>query len=64
LEDVESEIVVPADHVNLHRHPRSVLEVRRILLEHLDELNSFPHHVERLPRTTSLEHGAAGDARR
>jgi len=54
LDDVESEIVVPSDHVNLHRHPRSVLEVHRILLEHLDALNSFPHRIERLPRTTGL----------
>jgi pimeloyl-ACP methyl ester carboxylesterase len=34
MEDVESEIVVSADHVTAHRHPRAVLEVRRILLEH------------------------------
>lgn len=32
--DAISEIEVPADHVNVHRHPLSVLEVRRILLEH------------------------------
>jgi len=38
LDDVESEIVVQADHVNVHRHPRSVLEVRRILLEHLEQV--------------------------
>jgi hypothetical protein len=35
LEDVESELVVPADHVTIHHHPLAVLEVRRILLEHL-----------------------------
>lgn len=34
LDDVESEIETPADHVSVHRHPRSVLEVRRILSEH------------------------------
>ena len=38
LENVASEIVVEADHVTAHRHPRSILEVRRILLEHLAEL--------------------------
>jgi hypothetical protein len=38
LDDVESEITVPADHVNVHRHPRSVLEVRRILLAHVDQI--------------------------
>ncbi len=34
-DDAVSEIVVGADHRTAHRHPRSVLEVRRILLEHL-----------------------------
>lgn len=38
LADSESELVVAADHVQVHRHPRSTLEVRRILLEHLQEL--------------------------
>ena len=42
LDDVSSEIVVNADHLNVHRHPRSVLEVRRILLEHLAELQATP----------------------
>jgi pimeloyl-ACP methyl ester carboxylesterase len=35
LDDVDSELVVPADHVHIHHHPRAVLEVRRILEEHL-----------------------------
>lgn len=35
LDDVASELAVDADHSTLHRHPLSVLEVRRILLEHL-----------------------------
>lgn len=39
LDGVDSEIVVPADHSTVHRHPQSVLEVRRILLEHLTELD-------------------------
>lgn len=39
LENVSSEIVVNADHVNIHRHPASILEVRRILLEHLNGLS-------------------------
>jgi pimeloyl-ACP methyl ester carboxylesterase len=37
LEGVDSEIVVPADHYHVHHHPLAVLEVRRILLEHLRE---------------------------
>jgi pimeloyl-ACP methyl ester carboxylesterase len=38
LDDVNSEIVVAADHLNVHRHPLSTLEVRRILLEHLNDV--------------------------
>jgi pimeloyl-ACP methyl ester carboxylesterase len=34
LDEVASEITVEADHMGVHRHPRSILEVRRILLEH------------------------------
>jgi hypothetical protein len=40
LDEVESEMVVQADHVAVHTHPRSILEVRRILLEHLQEFDS------------------------
>lgn len=42
LDNVNSEIVVNADHLNVHRHPIAVLEVRRILLEHLNELQRQP----------------------
>jgi hypothetical protein len=34
LDDVDSEVVVPADHFHVHQHPLAVREVRRILLEH------------------------------
>jgi pimeloyl-ACP methyl ester carboxylesterase len=37
-----SEIIVPADHSTVHTHPLAVLEVRRILLEHLAELRGQP----------------------
>lgn len=37
MDDVESEVKVPSDHVVIHAHPRAVLEVRRILLDHLAE---------------------------
>jgi len=44
LEGAASEIVVDADHLSIHRHPQSVLEVRRVLIEHLNEihLNNSP----------------------
>jgi pimeloyl-ACP methyl ester carboxylesterase len=35
LEDVDSETMVPEDHIAIHRHPQTVLEVQRLLLEHL-----------------------------
>ncbi len=38
LEHVSSEQVVDADHIHIHRHPRCILEVRRILLEHLNDI--------------------------
>ena len=46
-----SELVVPADHTTVHAHPLAVLEVRRILLEHLAELrDQSKDRVARLPR--------------
>lgn len=36
LADVDSELIVPAEHTMVHRHPLAVQEVRRILLEHLE----------------------------
>jgi len=41
MDDVESELIVPADHMTVHAHPRAVREVRCILLEHLAEIQSF-----------------------
>jgi pimeloyl-ACP methyl ester carboxylesterase len=39
---LRSQIIVPADHSGVHRHPQSVLEVRRVLLDQLAELEQFP----------------------
>jgi hypothetical protein len=38
IEGVASELIVPAAHTTVHCHPLAVMEVRRILHEHLDEL--------------------------
>lgn len=56
LEDAVSELVVPADHISVHRHPLAVLEVRRILLEHLQELDGRPaaYAGERWPAQPGL----------
>jgi pimeloyl-ACP methyl ester carboxylesterase len=45
LDRVASQIVVPADHMTVHRHPQSILEVRRILMQHVADLQHFPHGV-------------------
>jgi hypothetical protein len=37
----ESQIVVPAEHGMVHRHPQSILEVRRILLQQIAELRGY-----------------------
>ena len=44
MDDVESQLTVPSDHIVVHAHPRAVLEVKRILLEHLAELRGLPDH--------------------
>lgn len=42
MDDTKSELIVPANHTTVHCHPWAVLEVRRILLEHLAELRGVP----------------------
>ncbi|MCA9158692.1 MAG: alpha/beta fold hydrolase, partial [Planctomycetales bacterium] len=38
MDDAVSEVIVPAEHQNIHRNPKAILEVRRILLEHLEDV--------------------------
>ena len=50
LDEAQTQITVPADHSSVHRHPRSILEVRRILLEHVEALRAYPtYSAQRLP---------------
>jgi pimeloyl-ACP methyl ester carboxylesterase len=51
LNGAASQIIVPADHMGVHRHPRSILEVRRVLVEHLGELRGLQSREARLPKT-------------
>jgi hypothetical protein len=53
LEEVESEIVVDADHVHVHQHPRSILEVRRILLKHAAEMYAETARERAVPASYS-----------
>lgn len=40
MDDVESEITVQAEHTKVHTKPKTILEVRRILLDHLKDIDS------------------------
>lgn len=48
LPQLASQVVVPEDHVTLHRHPQAIAEVRRILMEQAAELEP-PEVARRLP---------------
>lgn len=54
--DAEPAVIVPSAHMTVHCHPAAVLEVRRILHEHLDELRGHPVVGLRIsPRSTTLQ---------
>lgn len=40
MDDVESELVIDAEHTKIHMTSQAIFEVRRILLEHLDEIDA------------------------
>jgi pimeloyl-ACP methyl ester carboxylesterase len=40
MDDVESEVIVDADHTKIHMTPKAIFEVRRILLEHIKSIDS------------------------
>jgi pimeloyl-ACP methyl ester carboxylesterase len=40
MEDVDSELVVDAEHTKIHMTGQAIFEVRRILLEHLEEIDA------------------------
>ncbi|MEX0613484.1 MAG: alpha/beta fold hydrolase, partial [Pirellulales bacterium] len=46
MHQLRSQIIVPADHISVHRHPQSILEVRRVLFEQLADLRDFPRASE------------------
>lgn len=59
VDDADSEVVIPADHLDIHRHPLAVLEVTRLLREHLQQIDAqTPRRLERLPWTTAVENEA------
>lgn len=47
MEDVESELIVDAPHTTIHMISKTIFEVRRILLEHLHEVDSSDRLAKR-----------------
>jgi hypothetical protein len=43
LDNAATQIVVHADHQHVHRDPQSILQVRKILRQHVADLESFPY---------------------
>ena len=64
MPQLRSQIFVPSDHVNVHRHPQSILEVRRVLLEQLAELENFPGEQSATVATAGAAAGAGDELRR
>ncbi|WP_186775196.1 esterase/lipase family protein [Allorhodopirellula solitaria] len=61
MEDVQSELVVDATHTSIHMTGKSIFEVRRILLKHLDEVDSDDRLAWDAPtRTPLIADGAVG----
>lgn len=63
LEDAVSELVVEADHSTVHAHPAAVLEVRRILLEHLAALRGPPGAATAAYQAADAVYAAGGERR-
>jgi pimeloyl-ACP methyl ester carboxylesterase len=60
MDDVASEISVEAEHSTLHRHPRTTLEVRRVLMEHLASVQSEYRVAQRLAQLEATRQSASG----
>ncbi|MEM1225719.1 MAG: alpha/beta fold hydrolase [Planctomycetota bacterium] len=54
MDDVQSELIVDATHTSIHMTGRSIFEVRRILLQHLRDVDAL-NRVASIPRSWSTE---------
>ncbi len=62
MDDVDSEIMVQSQHQEIHRTPRAILEVRRILREHLEVVrnemrwaNRYDEHLQQTSKRREEE---------
>lgn len=53
MDDVESELVVDSEHTRIHMTPKAIFEVRRILLEHLGEVDVNDRIAQRTDQRTN-----------
>ncbi len=53
MSDVASEVSVHSEHQQIHRDPEAILEVRRVLLEHLDAVRSEYRVAQRTAKLSS-----------
>ncbi|SMP59299.1 hypothetical protein SAMN06265222_106207 [Neorhodopirellula lusitana] len=61
MDDVQSELVIDATHTNIHMTGKAIFEVRRILLEHIEEVDSEDRLAWDAPTRTPLTaDGASG----
>ncbi len=56
MDDVESELIVDAEHTSIHMTGKTIFEVRRILLEHLQEIDA-DDRIAILPQEEEPEPG-------
>lgn len=58
-----SRIVVPSDHGDVHQHPQTILEVKRILLENLVEMGRIEadHAIRQIAHQAPIESVPPGD---
>jgi pimeloyl-ACP methyl ester carboxylesterase len=56
-DDFDSQISIEATHTTAHRHPLAILELRRILLEHLGDVDS-PNGIQLLQYSTTYHQGS------
>lgn len=66
MDDTVSEVVVESEHQSIHRNPKAILEVRRVLLSHLESVRAEYRVAQRLARLRQQESGdlsLAGESR-
>jgi hypothetical protein len=61
MDDVASEISVRAEHSSVHSHPRTTLEVRRILMEHLTAVQAEYRVAQRLAQLEATRQTSGDD---